>query len=266
MKTLSTLILFILFCAVGLYVWNTPPPPNPTLPTPEPVAQNTPPPLLQIDPGGHKALIKDVTFTPDGRYLVSAGDDKVIRVWDLETGQTVRTLRGQIGAGSEGKIFAMALSPDGRWLAAGGLLTGTYEEKTAIRLYNFASGQLVALLKGHSNIVNALAFSPDSRFLVSGGGDSNAIIRELDANALDNTALAPKHRLSGHTDDIYAVAFTPDSQRVVTGSDDHTLRLWQVSDGKLLATLTGHTDDVSAVAISPQDGTILHAGTTETFM
>jgi len=256
MKTLSTLILFILFCAVGLYVWNTPP--NPTLPTPapEPVAENTPPPILQIDPGGHKAMINDVTFTPDGRYLVSAGDDKVIRVWDLETGQTVRTLRGQIGAGDEGKIFAMALSPDGRWLAAGGFMGDNTEYQDAIRLYNFASGQLVALLKGHSNVVLSLAFSPDSRFLVSGSFDKNAILWELASNALDSRALAPKHRLSGHTDYIFAVAFTPDSQRVVTGSLDHTLRLWQVSDGKLLATLTGHTDKVYAVAISPQEDII----------
>jgi len=261
MKTLSTLILFIVLCTLVLFIWHTEPTPRPTVTqlTLQPVADNSPPPILQIDPGGHKALIKDVTFTPDGRYLVSAGEDKVIRVWDLETGQTVRSLRGQIGDGHEGKIFAMALSPDGRWLVAGGLLTGTYGEKTAIRLYNFASGQLVALLKGHTNVVYSLAFSPDSRFLVSGqGGSSNqiAIIWELDSTAMNSGALTPKHRLSGHTDDLYAVAFTPDSQRVVTGSDDHTLRLWQVADGKLLATLTGHTDDVSAVAISPQDGTI----------
>ncbi len=257
MKKLSYLILFTLLCTIGIYVWQGA------------VAQTSTPPILQIDPGGHKALIRDVAFTPDGRYLVSAGNDKLIRVWDIETGQTVRTLRGQIGAGPEGKIYGMALSPDGRWLAAGGMMA-TYtgdnaEEVGTIRLYNFASGQLVALLNGHTNVVNALAFSPDSRFLVSGqGGSSNqiAILWQLDskASALDGKytakALAPKHTLSGHTDRIYAVAFTPDSQRVVTGSDDHTLRLWQVSDGKRLATLTGHTDDVSAVAISPQDGTI----------
>ncbi|MCK5718710.1 MAG: hypothetical protein KAH84_02035, partial [Thiomargarita sp.] len=82
-------------------------------------AQNNPS-ILQIDPGGHKAVIRDVVFTADGRYLVSASNDKLVRVWDLETGKTVRTIRGQIGAGSEGKIFAMALSPDERWLAVGG--------------------------------------------------------------------------------------------------------------------------------------------------
>jgi WD40 repeat protein len=240
---------------------NVKPPQSPTYKSTQKTAETTAPPILQIDPGGHKALILDVAFTPDGRYLVSAGQDKVIRVWDIETGETVRMFRGQIGAGSEGKIYAMALSPDGRWLAVGGLLAGIREEKTAIRLYNFASGQLVALLKGHTNVVLSLAFSPDSRFLVSGSSDSNARLWDLASkvSALGGakaTVLNAKHTLTGHTDDIYAVAFTPDSQRVVTGSDDHTLRLWQVADGKLLATLTGHTDKVYSVAISPQDGTI----------
>jgi WD40 repeat protein len=123
-------------------------------------------PILQIDPGGHKALIRDIIFTPDGRSLVSASDDKLIRVWNLKTGRTERTLRGQIGEGSEGKIFAMALSPDGRWLAAGGFM-GVFGDEP-IRLYNFHTGKLVALLSGHTNVVLSLAFSPDSRYLVSG--------------------------------------------------------------------------------------------------
>jgi len=201
-------------------------------------------PILQIDPGGHKAIINDVVFTPDGRYLVSASNDKLIRVWDIETGKTVRTLRGQIGAGNEGKIYAMALSPDGRWLAAAG-----WTSDDEIRLYDFPTGKLVALLKGHTNVVNGLAFSPNSRYLVSGSGDSNAILWNVKRQR-------KLYTLSGHTDDIYAVAFTPDSKRVVTGSDDHSLRLWQVRNGKLISTLKGHTDDVAAVAISPQNGTI----------
>jgi WD40 repeat protein len=207
--------------------------------------------FLQIDPGGHKALIKDIVFTPDGRSIVSAGDDKLIRVWDIETGQTVRTLRGQIGAGHEGKIYAMALSPDGQWLAAGGFMAGSNTEKVGtIRLYNFSSGHLVALLSGHTNVVNALAFSPDSRILVSGSADFNAILWDVKQKRQLRT-------LQGHTDDIYAAAFTLDGERVVTGSLDHTLRLWRVRDGKLIATLEGHTDEVVAVAISPQDGVIV---------
>jgi WD40 repeat protein len=52
-------------------------------------------PLLMLDTGGHMALINDIAFTPDGQQLVSASDDKTIRVWDLATGKTVRTLRGE---------------------------------------------------------------------------------------------------------------------------------------------------------------------------
>ena len=78
--------------------------------------------ILQLDTGGHMAVIRGLAFTPDGKFIVSAGDDKVIRVWDWRTGKTVRTIRGQSGRGQEGKIYAMALSPDGRWLAAGGYL------------------------------------------------------------------------------------------------------------------------------------------------
>jgi WD40 repeat protein len=49
-----------------------------------------------LDTGGHMALIKGLSFTPDGMQLVSAGDDKVIRVWDWRAGKIVRTIRGQV--------------------------------------------------------------------------------------------------------------------------------------------------------------------------
>ena len=66
------------------------------------------------------AMIRSIAFTPDGRQLVSASDDKTIRVWDLASGKTVRTIRGESAPGHAGKVYAMALSPDGKWLAAGG--------------------------------------------------------------------------------------------------------------------------------------------------
>jgi len=77
-------------------------------------------PILQLDTGGHMAIIKGLAFTPDGRQLVSASDDKTIRVWDLAGGKTVRTIRGESAPGDAGKVYAMALSPDGKWLAVGG--------------------------------------------------------------------------------------------------------------------------------------------------
>ena len=264
-----TITLTLAACVQQTGETPTEPIPEFTQATTEPPQVLTNPLILQIDTGGHKSLITEVTFTPDGRYLVSAAMDKLIRVWDLETGKTVRTLRGQIGAGPDGKILAMALSPDGRWLAAVGWLPGNQEESDAIRLYDFASGKLVTLLKGHTDIVNALAFSPDNRYLVSGSADKNAIIWNLESKPSDlgdstiwNLESKPsdlgdsKQILSGHTDAIYAVAFTHDGERMVTGSYDHSLRLWRVQNGGLITILKGHTDKVRSVAISPQEDII----------
>ncbi|KOR33027.1 hypothetical protein TI05_03575 [Achromatium sp. WMS3] len=210
-------------------------------------ASSASPPILQLNPGGHKAIIRDIAFTPDGNYLVSASDDKTIRVWDLDHPGQARILRGQIGAGHEGKIFAMALAPDGRTLAVGGWLDKDRDIRHSIRLQNLATGRIFGLLRGHTNVVLSLAFSPDGGYLVSGSFDKTARIWDLQQQRL-------LHTLNGHTDAIYAVAFTPDGQRVVTGSDDHDLRLWSVTTGQLIARMSD-SDKVRAVAVAP-DGTI----------
>ncbi|HHL18502.1 MAG TPA: hypothetical protein ENJ33_02065 [Thiothrix sp.] len=214
----------------------------------QPLAQ----PFLQLDSGGHTAVINDIAFSPDGRYLVSASDDKTIRVWDWKQGKTVRFLRGSVSEGNEGTIYAMALSPNGKWLAVAGWMDKSNAVVPCcgdIRLYDFQSGELKALLHGHRSVVQALTFSPDSQKLISGSSDKTAIIWQV-------TTQKPLQTLSGHSKAIHALAFSADNQRVVTGSFDHSLRLWQVVDGQLIATLQGHTDKVNAVAVSPKSDLI----------
>ncbi len=217
-------------------------------------------PVLMLDTGGHMAVIKGLAFTPDGRQIVSAGDDKVVRVWDWRTGRTVRAIRGESGAGSAGKIYALALSPDGRWLATAGW-SGSWtgkkrpvdEDAAKVRIWDFASGELVALLKGHESTLQALAYSPDGKLLASAGYDNTGIVWDV-SNPLAGRLL---HRLRGHEDHVYAVAFMPDGRRIVTGSYDKTLRLWDVATGRQLAVLNKHKNKVRSLAVSPHGSSIV---------
>lgn len=218
-------------------------------------AQNAPFP--QLDTGGHTATVHGVAFTPDGKKLVSAGDDKVIRVWDLTNGRTIGTMRGDSSVGSPGRIFALSLSADGKWLAVGGDLRSVVgsnpKESTVqiIRLYDVESGKLVAGLKGHDSVVRALAFSSDGTQLISGSSDGTAIIWDI---GLQPDGRSPKpvvrHRLERHTSQINAVAFSPDGERVVTAHFDGDVRLWRASDGGLITVMPGHHARVMSIAFA----------------
>jgi WD40 repeat protein len=222
---------------------------------------------LMLDTGGHMARISGVAVTPDGRQAVTASNDKTIRVWDIEKGELVRVIRGETGLGETGSLYAMALSPDGRWLAAGGYLhSSDLYLASAIRLYDFATGKLVALLQGHEQTVRSLAFSPDSRKLVSGANDFTAIVWDVSGRR----AL---RRLSGHEGPVLSTAFSADGARVFTGSEDETLRTWNANDGVRIGTMTEHRSQtlpkpgeqkrwrghVTALAVSPA-GDVIASG------
>ena len=138
--------------------------------TPKPVTLSSPP-ILRIDPGGHTSMIRDIIVTSDQQHLISASDDKTIRVWNLKTGKEERKILGQIGSGPFGQIYAIALSPDQTQLAVGGFLADNPLDGSVIRIYDYPTGKLRRTLKSHSNVVLDLSFSPDGHYLVSGSGD-----------------------------------------------------------------------------------------------
>ena len=207
-------------------------------------------PLITIDSGGHKGEVSKVFFTPDNRYLVSAGD-KEIRVWHLASGRTERRILGSKGQGHEGELRDMALSPDGKILAVGGIFApvGADFEKVlnaginmgVIRLYDFVSGKMVGVLKGHTSPVNALAFSPDGRLLASIALDLSIRLwdlkqsRTLQVLGDNESAVNTSQGMSAR------IAFSPDGQRLASISALHLVDETTYTAGwSLTALVCGH--------------------------
>lgn len=176
-------------------------------------------PILQLDPGMHTAAVKRVALDAAARYLVSSSDDKTVRVWETATGRQLTVLRPPIGTGHEGKLYAVALSPDGRTVACGGWTGMEWDQTMSIYLFERGNGQLVRRLAGVPNAINHLVFSPNGQFLVAmlGGGKG---MRVYSTNAW--TLVAEDH---DYGDSSYGAAF--DSQgRLATTAYDGFVRLY----------------------------------------
>ena len=122
----------------------------------------------------HTASIRRIAVDAAGRYAVTASDDKTARVWELSSGKQLQVLRVPVGENHEGKLFAVALSPDGRLVALGGWTGPTGRDKD-IYLFDRASGHMVGRIAGLPGVVLHLAFSPDGRQLAAALGGRNSI-------------------------------------------------------------------------------------------
>src|SRR5271163_4817565 len=107
-------------------------------------------PAIQSILSGHTDEVNSAAFSPDGRRIVSGADDKSIRVWDAETGQTVL---GPL-EGHSGYVYSVAFSPDGRRIVSG-------SADNSVRIWDAETGQpVLEPLEGHSSVVYSVAFSP----------------------------------------------------------------------------------------------------------
>jgi len=176
---------------------------------------------------GHSSAVSSVSFSPDGRYIISRGTtDKNVILWDAATGKEIRTFKiDSIHAPSA------SFSPDGRFIVCSDFLSG-------VSLLEIETGKVVRKIENASLAV----FSPDGHFLLFMSGkklklyeiSSDKIVRAFQEDTGINT-----------------LAFSPDGRFALSGNKNKTLKLWDVATGKPLRTFKGHEGPVSCIAFSP---------------
>jgi WD40 repeat protein len=193
---------------------------------PAAVAGPTDEPLLRVETDMHTTRIFRIAIDAQQRYLATASDDKTLRVWNLRTGTLLATLRPPIDEGNEGKLHAVAMSPDGEYIAAGGWTGYRWDKTNSIYIFHRSSGRLVRRVTGLPETIAYLAYSPDGRFLAA----TTLAKTGVHVYRTDDFRLIGRDNEYG--DSTYSAHFSRD-HRLVTASDDGHVRLYRVTDDGL---------------------------------
>lgn len=152
----------------------------------------------------------DALFSNDGKYVLSANHSSNVKVWDVATGNIIRTF-----AGHEDWIYALKLTSDQQTL-----ITGSFDK--TLKLWDFQSGRIINTLQGHTEGVYLLALTPDNNYLLSYALDFNLKIWDI-KTGVEVGSFKTLSKVMG-------MAVSPDGMYLAAGLEDHTIAIWDIKE------------------------------------
>lgn len=204
---------------------------------------------------GHTGFVNSAVFSPDesGRWILTASDDGLVKIWNSSTGDVAATL-----VGHEDRVRHATFSKDGTHV-----LTSSNDRTARIWKLNetvqadgtrTVDAEVTQIFRGHEWAVLSSEFSDDGKFVITASEDNTARIWDA-ATGKELSVLA------GHTARVTSVSFAPGENplRAITASQDGTVKLWDTKENKEILTLDGHTREVTSATFSPDGKYVLTA-------
>ena len=231
---------------------------------------------------GHERSVESVTFSPDGKRILTVSQDLTGRLWDASTGAELRKwelygsnatfsrdgariLSDEIEAPIRDAATGASLVTLGRAertgfaiFSADGRRVLTQSSDQTASIWDASTGGLLHELKGHTYTIATAAFSPDGKRVLTTSWDHTARLWDTETGE-------QLHILTGHEGYVTAGAFSPSGLLAVTGSHDSTARIWNTATGTLLYVLP-HSGSVEAVAFSPDSALLATASSSNSFI
>jgi hypothetical protein len=188
--------------------------------------------------GGHRDVLYDAEFSPDGKTLATAGYDRSIKLWNVADGALIRSIDVHNGA-----VFDLAWHPSGT-------LLGSASADETIKLWRTSDGVRLDTLNQPQGEMFAVAFTPDGRHVIGGGRDKRIHLWKLvsvDAPAIN----PPVHSRFAHESPIVSIGLSADGKHLLTSAEDRSLKIWSVPDLVLEHDSPRQPDQVSTAAALP---------------
>lgn len=182
------------------------------------------------DYSGHSGPVTGLSVTADGKFLVTSGDDKTVRVWEVGSGKQLRSFQGHMT-----KATAVAVRGDGRQVASA-------SDDGAVRVWDLNTTDDHKAMTESKESLWAVAVSPDGKRLAAAGADKKIRVYNPETGKLETTLDA--------TAAMTALAFLPDSNRLLAAGGDKMVKVWDVAGNKVLKEVQGHTLAVLTLAAS----------------